>query len=445
MSSVRYRARHLLTMVGDVTLISPGVVDVDDGIITWVGPSGQAPEQTIATVDGQTVDRPTVEVAGLLMPGMINTHAHTPMTLLRGAGEGLPLLPWLNEVMFPREARIQRGDVVAGMTVGGSELLANGITTSVEMYFAAEEIIEASARLGLRTVVTGPLIEVDDFARYGTIADQLQAVGELADARAGDPLTTIGVGPHSAYTLSEGALVGVAELAAAKDLLVHIHVAEARHEGDAVTERTGLTVPAYLDRLGLWNGPAIAAHGVWLADEDIDLLARRHVGVAHCPGSNGKHASGIAPISDLRRAGVSVGVATDGPASSNRLDLFEEARLAMRYARLRSSDAADLVHHEVLAMMTSEAADAIGRPDLGRLSPGCAADMIEIDLEANALAPVLDEQDLITHLVWGGSPDAVRSVWVAGRQVVEEGRCTTVDMVGATAELSARSARLASR
>ncbi len=425
------QATHLLTNPAQPRLHSPGIVDIDKGRIVWSGPAENAP-----SVSGE-IQR----LDGLLMPGLVNTHAHTPMVLLRGAGEGLPVSTWLTEVMWPREGRLTAGDVRVAMLSGGAELLSNGITTSHEMYFHSEAVADAATELGLRAVVTPPVLVADDLASFGGWEEQLNAMVEQAERWRDHELVSIGFGPHSAYALPEEPLVRVVELARKSDMHIQIHVAEGRQEGDAVRERTGLSVPAYLDRLGMLDGHVVAAHGVWLEPDDIELFAARRTAVAHCPCSNSKHASGIGPVRALRSAGVAVGLGTDGPASHDRLDLFEEMRMALRLARLAADDAGAMGPAEVLAMATVEGARALGRPDLGRIEAGCRADLIHLDV--SSLYPVVEENDLLTHLVYLGNPAMVRDVWVEGRRVVEDSEVTTIDIARVRAEMIARAKELA--
>lgn len=428
---IRFVVEHLITMAGDPEVVSPGVVDIDEGRVVWAG----------AEVEAPAYDGPVERISGLLMPGFVNTHAHSPMVLLRGAGEGLPVDRWLTEVMWPREGRLTPEDVWWGMTLGAAELLRNGITTSHEHYFFAQQAAEAAAAAGLRGIVTAPVLIGADLSRFGPWEKQIEDMETLADRYANHDLISIGLGPHAAYSLPEEALRAVTELGRRRSLHIQIHVAEGPREGDGIAEKYGMTVPAYLEWLGMLECRVVAAHCVWLTDEDIAVFARHEVGVAHCPMSNGKHASGIAPVTDMRAAGIPVGVATDGPSSHDRLDLFEEMRAALRYARLRSGDAGAMTPADVLTMATREAGDVLGRPDLGRLTPGARADMINIDI--SPLGPVLEPADLITHVVYSGTPALVRSVWVEGRQVVTDGQPTTVDLEAARREVATRAARLA--
>jgi 5-methylthioadenosine/S-adenosylhomocysteine deaminase len=432
----RYQATHVLTQDAEDRHLSPGAVDVVDGRIVWVGPASEAPAP-----DGEVR---THDLDGVLVPGFVNTHAHSAMTLLRGAGEGLPVDRWLTEVMWPREAALTEEDVHWGMTLGAAQLLAGGITTSVEMYFHPAAIAAASRAAGLRTIVTPPVLVTADLDRFGTWQEQLEVAVDLSRTHREDPLVDVGLGPHSAYAVPEEPLRAAAALAAEHDLLLHIHVAEGEHEGDAITDRHGVTVPRYLERLGFLERRLLVAHAVWLTDDDIALFAANDVGVAHCPLSNGKHASGLAPVKALRSAGIPVGIATDGPASHDRLDPFAEMRAAIRFSRLRERDAAVMGPRDALRMVTSEAARACGREDIGAIEAGRRADLVLVET-GHAQTPVVDTGDVLTHLVWSGSPAAVRSVWVEGRRVVRDGTVTTVDLDEAATEVTVRARRLAGR
>ncbi len=431
----RYVADHLLPMGPDFSLHSPGFVDVAAGRVVAAGPLAQAP----VPAPGDPVHR----IGGLLLPGLINCHAHSAMTLLRGAGEGLPLDRWLREVIWPREARLTPDDFRRGMLVGAGEMLLGGITTSVEMYFHAAAVAEAAVAAGLRTLVFPAVVEGPGWERFGTATDMIRAAVALRESLAGADLIEVGLGPHSAYLLGEAALREVAEVAGALAMPVHLHVAETRSEGDGVLARTGQTVPAYLAGLGFFGRRTLAAHGVWLTPEDIALFAAHGVAVAHCPGSNGKLASGLAPVVALRRAGVAVGVGTDGPASNDNLDLWEEARLALLFSRLREGDAGALGVEDALRFLTSGAAAALGRDDLGALLPGRRADMVRVSLDDVVYDPVVTPRDLLGLLVWAGSRRDVTDVWVGGRRVVEAGTCRPVDLERERAGLRAAAVRLA--
>ena len=438
----RYLCDLLITMdgpAGDVPApISDGAVDVgDDGRIVWCGPAADAPEP----VPGADVHR-----TGVLMPGLVNAHCHTPMVLLRGAGEGLPVDRWLHEVMWPRESKLTVDDVRAAMRLGAAELLSNGVTTSMEMYFHGQALAEGATDAGLRCLVTPGVIEDPGFTLAGAWPDQLDEMVALRDRWAGSDLIRAGIAAHAAYSVSRECLDAIAERAAATGMPVHTHLAEQEWEDAAVRERSGgLSAPEYLESLGLLEGEMIAAHGVWLTPDDIEVLARNDTAVVHCPCSNAKHASGVAPVTEMRAAGLRVAIATDGPASHHRLDLFEEMRTAIRTARIRSGDAQTLPPVEALRMTTAGAAEVLGwGSELGRLAPGCWADMVALSAADPALNPVVtEEDDPVSRIVWSGSPGAISGVWVAGRKVVEDGRVLTLDMAEAVADAQSRARRLA--
>jgi 5-methylthioadenosine/S-adenosylhomocysteine deaminase len=429
---MRYVADHLIPMDDAGSVHSPGIVDVVDGVVAWSGAAAEAPQW----------DGPLMTVTGALIPGMVDIHAHTPMLLLRGTGEGLPTDRWLVEVMWPREGRLEEDDVVVAMQLGASELLLNGVTTTSEMYFFGDAVADGAARVGLRCIVAAPLIEAPDFARFGSVDEQLANISGMRDRWRGHELIEIGVGPHSGYALSRDALQRVSALVAADPMLVHTHIAEQPSEFDAVAAETGLTAVAYLDELGLLTDRTVAAHCVWVTPDDIELMAARRVSVAHCPASNGHHASGIAPVTAMREAGIRVGIATDGPASHDRLDLFDDMRTAIRLARIGAMDASVMPARTALEMTTSEAAAAVGRPDLGRLVAGSCADMVALDLDQPGFDPIFGDEALFDRIVWAGSPSAVRDVWVQGRQVVRDGECVTADRATLRADVTRRALRL---
>jgi len=431
----RFLADYVLPMNPGFSLYSPGFVDVVQGRVVATGPAGEA--APLGPGDAQH------HLGGLLMPGLVNCHAHSSMTVLRGAGEGLPLGRWLREVIWRREVHLSPDDARVGMLVGAVEMLQAGVTTSAEMYFHSGAVARAAGEAGLRALILPAVAEAPGWERFGTASDMVRGALALREELAGEDLIEVGLGAHSAYTLGEDALREVAETAMAEGMPVHIHVAETRTEGEAITARTGLTVPAYLARLGLFDARITAAHCVWLSAEDVALLAEHGVGVAHCPGSNGKLASGMAPVAALRRAGVAVGLGTDGPASNDNLDVWEEARLALLMARLREQDASALGLADALRMATCDAAAALGREDIGALLPGRRADMMRLSLDRVVYDPVLQPVDVLSHLVWAGSAADVTDVWVGGRRVVEGGVCRTVDVGAARTALGAAARRLA--
>jgi 5-methylthioadenosine/S-adenosylhomocysteine deaminase len=329
------------------------------------------------------------------------------------------------------------------MLAGCLEMTRAGVTTSAEMYFHGEQLADAVLAAGTRVVFGGPLIDLPGMDWRATLAGLDKWID--ADGLRFGPGERIelGYGAHSAYMLPADALPLIAASARERGALLQIHVAESRYEDTAQRERYG-SVPAMLAELDVLGGRVLAAHGVHLSDADIELFARAGVGVAHCPGSNAKLASGIARLVDLRAAGVAVGLGTDGPASNDDLDLWEDMRLAAMLARLSTEDATAVTARDVLLLATRGGADALGRTDIGALEPGRWADLVHVDTDNQAFlagAAVPDEQ-LLANLVWAAGARAVRDVWVAGTPVLARGASTTLDEDQVLARARAASRRL---
>ena len=437
---MRLTAPVVLPCDEQCTVLRDAVVDVDDaGRLAYVGPSAGAP----------AASAPVLALTGILMPGLVNVHAHTAMTGLRGMGGDLPLMRWLTEVIWPAESRVDADDVRAGMLVGALEMLGAGITTSVEMYFYSEAVVDAVLAVGSRAVVTPGIIAAPGWDRLGSWQQMLAGISRWIDAdgvRFGPgQRIELGYGPHAAYTLPTEALAEAGAAAQQRGALLHIHVAESAGEDTAIREAHG-SVPLLLENLGVLRAGArvLAAHAVQLSDTDIAVLSRHRVGVAHCPGSNSKLASGIARLLDLRAAGIAVGLGTDGPASHDDLDLWTDARLAALLARLTSGDAAAVTAAQALLLATRGGAAALGRDDLGTLRPGGWADLVHISADNLAFAAGLDVPDgqLLANLVWAAGARAVRDVWVGGQRVIHGGKSTRVDAAEAHAALRARVTRL---
>jgi 5-methylthioadenosine/S-adenosylhomocysteine deaminase len=432
----RYVADAVVTCDEAMTVHRPGAVDVRDGRIAWVGDAGTAPRRE----DGDDDRR----LDGLLMPGLVNVHCHSPMTLFRGASEDVDLAVFLRDILWPREAKLTYGDVYWGMSLACAELLSHGVTTTCEMYFVEEAMVDAVVHAGSRCVVTPGVIDAPGWEHLGSWQERLDSVLAFHDEhRRQHERVEIGIAAHGAYSLSLDALEALAGAARQRGALVHIHVAETRQEGRELEERHGKTVPAILDGIGFFDGRVLAAHCVWLTEDDRRLLAERDVAIAHCPTSNAKLASGVAPLADWLARGIRVGIGTDGPSSNNDLDLWEESRLAALVARIQTDRPDAISASETLALATRGGAAALGRDDIGVLEPGRWADMVLVRTADPAFVPVVEDRDLLSHLVWSAGSRLVTDVWVAGEQVVAEGRCLTVDGERARAEVQQRALRLA--
>jgi 5-methylthioadenosine/S-adenosylhomocysteine deaminase len=436
MTAARLTAPVVLPCDAECSVLRDAVVDVDTtGRIVYVGPLASAPPS----------DAPVRRLPGALLPGLINTHAHTPMIPLRGMGGDLPLMRWLQDVMWPAEGRLTAADVHNAMTSGCIELLRTGCTTSVEMYFFTDAVIDAVTSVGSRVILTPGIIAAPGWDRLGSweqMRDDISARIDATGLRSGPgDRIELGYGPHAAYTLPVEALGSVAEHARQRGALMHIHVAESADEDRAQRASHG-SVPALLEAVGALGGRVLAAHCVQLSDADVAVFAAHDVAVAHCPGSNSKLGAGIAPLLALHRAGLRVGLGTDGPASGDDLDLWAEARLAGLLARVTSQDAAALTAAELLSMATRDGAAAIGRDDIGTLESGRWADVVHVDLSDPAFVAPEDDAQLLSNLVWAAGSRVVRDVWVAGEQVLADGEPTRVSRAAATDALRAVAARL---
>ncbi len=405
--------------------------------ITAVGPAGD---------QGLDPDREVreIRVRGALLPGLVNVHCHSPMTLFRGSAENLSLDRWLNDVLWPREAHLTADDVYWGMTLAAAELLCFGVTTTCEAYFFEDAVADAVLDAGSRAVVTPGVLQLPGTGSGDDWWDVRTAqIIDFHARRHGDSgRIEVGFAPHAPYTVPLPVLADIAEAARRLDALFHIHLAETEEECTRFAAEHGDSAPAVLARAGVFDGRVLAAHSIWLSDEDMAVYRRHDVAVAHCPQSNAKLASGVAPLVELLARGIRVGLGTDGPASNNDLDLWEEIRLAAMLARIRQRDATVLPAAAALDLATRGAGLALGRPDLGVLAVGAKADMIAVRLDDPAFVPLLEDAQLIEHLVWSASSRLVTDVWVGGRQVVEAGRCLTVDLDEARRQVEARAHRL---
>lgn len=416
---------------GDGAIISNGAIDIDqDGRIVAVDAETALPE----------TNGVVFRVGGLLMPGLVNAHAHTPMTLVRSAGDGLPLQEWLTTAIWPREGQMTPEDAHWGMVLGSAEMLLAGVTTSCEMYFFEDEMVRAVNKTGARLVLTPGVIAA--LLPDGDVAPRIAELAELHE-RYHDPngRVTVGFAPHSIYDLSPEQIGKIASEAQAVDALLHIHLEETRTERQQVIDRHGASATKLLAQHGALEGQVIAAHGVWLDATDQRLLAEAGATVAHCPVSNLKLGSGVAPIVDMLKAGINVAVGTDGVASNDNLDLWEELKLAPLLARGVRHNPGIMDAATALSLATKHAAAGVGI-EAGELRPGAWGDVIRIDLDQPAFAPGVPD-DLLTHLVFAGGSRLVTDVWVAGHQVVEDRSLTKLDLSDALVECRERGRRLA--
>ncbi len=386
-------------------------VAITGGNITAVLPSADAVKRFSAR-EHITLD------AHALIPGLVNLHTHAAMTLMRGLADDLPLMAWLNDRIWPAEAKhVSHQFVHDGTLLACAELQRGGVTCMNDMYFFPEAAAEAALRAGLRASLG--MIALEFPSAYASGADDYLAKGlELRDRLRHEPLLSFCLAPHAPYTVSDATFGKIADYAAELGLPVHIHVHETAGEvADAIT-KTGERPLARLHRLGLVGPQLIAVHAVHLTVDEITMLATYGASVAHCPASNLKLASGIAPVAQLLKAGVNTGLGTDGAASNNRLDMFAEMRLAALLAKGASGDAAVLPAHAALHAATLAGARALGLDTrTGSITPGKCADLVAVNLGKLELQPVYDP---VSHLVYAAGRSDVSEVWISGKQVVKK-------------------------
>ncbi len=428
-------------LLADAVVPAGGTAEIIYRAAIDIGGDGRI--EAVGAVDdlGDTFDGTVRAVGGLLMPGLVNSHAHTPMILMRSAGDGLSLQRWLTEAVWPREAKLSPDDVWWGQTLGSIEMLRAGVTTTLENYFHEETILDAALTTGQRVMAAGGILsavapENADFSRrVGEVADVFDRLHQRVDRG------YVAFSPHSAYDHSPERLAEVADAARERGALVAIHLEETQAERELVIGQHGRSATQILSDSGMLDGAVIAAHGVWLDETDMAVLGNARAAIAHCPQSNGKLGSGIANVPALLSAGLTVGLGTDGPASNDSLSLWDELRLAPLFARARTANPEALDAATALDLATRQGARAMGLDDVGELRPGAWADIIRLDLDQPAFTPGLPGE-LFGHVIWAASAEHVTDVWVAGEHVVAEGEVTTVDRHVAQQEVAERALRL---
>jgi 5-methylthioadenosine/S-adenosylhomocysteine deaminase len=392
-------------------VLSDHAVAIRGGLIEALGPaaalSQRYPGATVKALPGH-----------LLIPGLVNVHTHAAMTLLRGAGDDLPLKRWLEERIWPLErALVSDAFVYDGAVLACREMLLGGITCFSDMYFFPEATARAALVMQMRAVLG--IIVFEFPTAYGSgPADYLSKGLALRDEMRDQPTLGFTLSPHAPYTTSDESLRRVASLAAELQLPVATHLHETAGEIDESLAKHGMRPIQRLESLGLLGPEFIAIHGVHMTDEDIARLARAGASLAHCPHSNLKLASGIARIGAMFRQGVNIAIGTDGAASNNRLDLLAEGRLTALLAKAETGDAAIFDAHRTLYALTRAGADALGLGDrIGSIEPGKQADLVAVDLSALEYGPV---HDPVATLIHAAGREAVTDVWIGGQHVVGE-------------------------
>ena len=390
-------------LIKDVSLLHSGQlvsgrdILIEEGRIARIGPDLKD-ESGDEALDGR---------GKLAIPGLINCHTHLAMTLLRGYADDMELMPWLEEKIWPLEARLTEEDIRWGVKLGCLEQIRHGITCYSDMYYHPDVTAEATREMGLRAFISGVVFDMKP--------EMLAQVEPFIRRWKSDPLITPAVGPHAAYTCSEETLLKAKEIADRHDCMIHIHLSETRSEVDGFLLSKGMSPVEYLDSLGLLGPQLTAVHCVWLSPEDCFLLAEREANAVTCPVSNLKLTSGIAPLNTMLQAGVNVCLGTDGASSNNNLNLFQEMKVGAITQKNAYHTPAAFTADQIWGMATENARRAF-RLDLG-LHPGALADLSLIDLKKPWLCP---QSNMVSHLVYSMS-GGVDSTIVNGKVLMNGG------------------------
>ncbi len=424
---------------------------LENGIVLPLEPADAAIQRGVVVVDGPRLvhvgampgpakepGEDVIDASGcVVLPGLVNAHTHVSMSLLRGYADDMALQDWLERRIWPAEMRLTAEDVYWGAMLGIAEMIRGGTTTFNDMYHYPAAVADAVRTSGIRGCVSGVMLGI-----LPTAEEMLRQAIELTSQwkREAHPRLVPMLAPHAPYTCPDALLRRMGQAAAELGVRVHIHLAETAREVEDSLREHGLTPVQHMEKLGMLEIPTVAPHCVHLTDEDIEILARRAVGVVHCPTSNMKLASGFAPVAKLLEAGAVVGLGTDGAASNNNLDLLEEMMVGAIIAKGHTGDPTAVSAVQTLAMATRGAAAALGLEEqIGTLSVGKLADVIVVDLRRPHTQPV---HNVVSHLVYAARADDVRDVIVHGEVVMRDRRLSRVDEAEVVAKAGEAAARI---
>ena len=424
MNTTAIFAPYIITMNDDCPVLENHAVIIKGREILDILPNEQA--KNIPTNQALHLENHA------LMPGLINLHGHSAMSLLRGYADDLALMDWLNNHIWPAEGKnVSDAFVYDGSLLAMAEMVAGGTTTINDMYFFNAAVAKAGLLSGVRTFVGCTILEFPN--AYAQNADEYIAKGLREQVPFyGDDLIRFVLAPHAPYTVSDATFRKVVDLTEKYDMLIHCHIHETQDEISGSVKEYGVRPIERLNQLGVINSRLIAAHGVHLSDDEIALFAEKGASVAHNPASNMKLASGFAPVAKMLQNGVNVGLGTDGAASNNKLDMFAEMRLAALIAKGFSGSPTDLTAYETLKMATVNGAKALHLDDkIGRLKKGMRADMIAVDLGEITTQPLFDP---ISHIVYAADRSQVDFVWVNGEMLLKNKQFIRIDLAAIKAK-----------
>ena len=376
-------------------------------------------------IDESNADKIIDAEGKILLPGLINTHTHLSMTLFRGLADDLSLDSWLNDHIWPMEANLNGDYCYIGALLGAVELIKSGTTTFSDMYFYMEDVARAVEDAGIRAVLSYGMIDFGDAERRENELNENLELFKNCNGMA-DGRIKVFLGPHSPYTASEELLIRTRELADEYNMGIHIHVSETQKEIDDVSAEKGLRPFEYLEKIGLLGPDVVAAHCVWLSDEEIDIIKKHDVKVSHNPCSNMKLASGISPVSKLIENDICVSIGTDGASSNNNLDLIEELKTASLLQKVATLDPKVLSSDEAVEMATIKGAEALGLDsEIGSIEVGKKADIILIDTNAANMVP--DSSNLTSNIIYSANGSNVDTTICNGKILMENKKLTVLD------------------
>lgn len=416
---------HIHILLPDGSILENGYVLIQNTDITYIGKEKPLHCDAIPCYDGHNK---------LLLPGFINTHCHIPMTLLRGLGADLPLMDWLFNAIFPVEQKLTADDIYWGSLAGMAELIRSGVTSFSDMYYQSQAIAQAALETGIKANLA-----LDENAALREKGDFFLAKDfykEYHKANNGQILVDMSI--HAEYTTSPEGIRSIVAFGEQSGSVVQLHLSETEKETKECIERHGMTPAAYFDSLGVFNLPAIAAHCVFMTDEDLEILRKRHVSVAHCPISNLKLGSGIADVAKMLKKGINVTIGTDGTASNDNLNMLEDIKYVPLLQKGLHKNPTLLPAPSVLHMATKNGAAAQNRPDTGEIAIGKKADLVVMDFSSIHTKPALD---LTAGVVYSSNLNDVLLTMVNGKVLYENGSFKTLD----TEKIAYETDRIASR
>ncbi len=428
------RGAHIVTMDDDGTIIADGAIAIDDGVILALGPRDDIEDEYTASVTLAGERR-------VVMPGLVNGHSHAAMTLLRGVADDLALMDWLQNYIFPAEVEFVDAEFVRiGTELACWEMIRGGTTTFVDMYYYPDTIAEVVESCGMRALISATVIDQRSPDAENAADGIAKGAGFIERWKDRNSRITPIFGPHANYTLNAEQLAATRAAAIEYGVPISIHMSESPFELQYSQDTYGMTSIEMFESIGFLDGPTIAAHVVWPTKEEIPVLVERKVGVIHNPTSNMKIASGISPVTEMLDAGVRMGLGTDGAASNNDLDMWEEMRLAAFLQKVDRMDPTAIPASTILGMATIGGATAIGLGEtIGSLEVGKRADLIQVAFEDVHHVPTYD---VVSHLVYVSDEQDVASVVVDGKVLMHERKLTSIDTDRVAMEANALAARI---